>query len=55
MFLYISMVAVCLVQRLLEEFKQSNPQNATLHIFKFDTYSRRLIIMDDFMKLFVPK
>ena len=45
------MVVECLVQRLLEELKQSN---VTLHIFKFGNLCPQLITMDDFMQLFVP-
>ena len=48
-------MAVCLVQRLLEELKQSNSLNATLHISRFDKHILQFIIMDDFMKLLVPK
>ena len=33
-----SMVVVCLVQRSLEEIKQSNPLNVTLHIFRFENH-----------------
>ena len=45
------MVVVYLVQRLLEELKQSNPLNVTSHItshiFRFKNYFLQLIIMDD--------
>ena len=41
-----SMVVLCMVQRLLEELKQSNPINVTSHIFRFENWCLQLAIMD---------
>ena len=46
-----SMVVVCLVQRLLEELKQSNPLKCDWNIFKFDYSCLHFIIIDDQMQL----
>ena len=44
-------VLLCLVQRLLEELKQSNSSL----ISRFDNYSPMLLIRDNFMNMLVPK
>ena len=49
------MMVVCLVQRVLEELKQSNPLNLTSHIFRCKNYCLLLIIIGDYMQLLVPK
>ena len=49
------MVVVCLVQRLLEERKQSNPLSLTSHISRFENYCLQLIIMGNYMQVLVPK
>ena len=46
-----SMVVVSLVQRWLEEIKQSHPLKVNSHIFKIKHYWLHLIFMGDYMQL----
>ena len=48
------MVGVFLVQRLLDEHKESNPLN-DLNNFRFDNYYLKQVIMDDNVQLFEQK